>query len=194
MQFSNKENYFREIAPFFLVSILFFVLGIFSGFFGTKNSPKEAQQIIELLQQSFSFFFQFPAPLQIFLIFIFNSLKAFLILMSGFFLFFLPLSASFFNGVVLGIFSFYFRDSIFSMILSLLPHGIFELPAIFLSVALGMKINYQILKKIFTKKVPLFFEIKKALFFFFRFVVFLFFIAAGLEILVSKPISEFLLQ
>ncbi|MBC7074419.1 stage II sporulation protein M, partial [Candidatus Parcubacteria bacterium] len=76
----------------------------------------------------------------------------------------------------------------------LLPHGIFELPAIFLSVALGMKINYQILKKIFTKKVPLFFEIKKALFFFFRFVVFLFFIAAGLEILVSKPISEFLLQ
>ena len=71
----------------------------------------------------------------------FNNLQsAFFAIMLGFFLSLFPLIALFINGSVLGyVYSKVYAESGVSDFWLILPHGIFELPAIFIAFALGIK-------------------------------------------------------
>jgi stage II sporulation protein M len=78
-----------------------------------------------------------------------------------------PLLFSAFNGYVLGFVAFLSVDSNgISVLLNLLPHGIFELPAIFIALGLGLKsgmLLFQI-KKLRTFKYSLFETIRVFIF------------------------------
>ena len=76
----------------------------------------------------------------IFFIFQNNLIVAFLMIILGIFLGIFPIINIFANGAVLGfVFSKIQGVNLIKAIFSLLPHGIFELPAIFISVGLGIK-------------------------------------------------------
>lgn len=182
------------IKKLFFLAFLTFLFGCVFGFSFSKNFPSESQTILKRAFENLSFLLSLPPFLQVFFLFFFNLSRAVLIFLSGFLFFLFPFFASFVNGFLLGIILESFSQPAWKIILSLFPHGIFELPALFFSVALGAKAGIEILKKIFRKKIPLLLELKKSFLLFLKFVLPLLFVAAVFEILVSKPLTEFLLK
>lgn len=84
----------------------------------------------------------------IFFIFQNNLQSAFFGFVLGIFLGIMPVISAISNGVVLGyVFAQASAEEGFSVILSLLPHGIFELPAVFIALGLGLKLGMFIFAK-----------------------------------------------
>jgi stage II sporulation protein M len=72
-----------------------------------------------------------------------NISNAFIALVSGIILGIVPLVSLFFNGYVLGYVSFYAVGlEGGTILLRLLPHGIFEIPALILSIGLGIRLGF----------------------------------------------------
>jgi len=77
-----------------------------------------------------------------------NVLSAFFAMTLGIFLGIFPVVNAIMNGTVLGyVFSLASAREGFSVILLLLPHGIFELPAVFIALGLGMRFGMFIFAK-----------------------------------------------
>lgn len=111
----------------------------------------------------------------------FNNLQsAFFGMILGIFFGIMPLINAVSNGVVLGyVLEKVYKFTGFNDFWRILPHGIFELPAIFISLGLGMRLGLFIFSK--DKKKKLFVEVKKAIFAFLFIVVPLLIIAAIIE-------------
>jgi len=147
----KKENYYRAwkylkesriyfwiIAALFLISILIGV--IFPVFF-----QEFIKQLIENLAEKtkgMGFFQLFVFILQN------NVMTAFLGLLLGLILGLLPLLLVLFNGYVLGFISGKVAGVEGSgILLRLLPHGIFEIPALIISLGLGLKLGMFVFSK-----------------------------------------------
>jgi stage II sporulation protein M len=112
-----------------------------------------------------------------FKIFLNNSLVSFVTILFGILIGIFPLMASIQNGYLVG---FVANKAVavngFSVLWRLLPHGIFELPAIFISIGLGLKLGEKVLRR----NKPLRF-LREALKVFFLIVLPLLVIAAIIE-------------
>lgn len=181
-----------SIKKLFFISFFIFLAGIIFGAIFAQKFPLETQKLLEEIFKNFSFLSSRSLISQIIFIFRFNLFRAFLVFISGFLFFLFPFFAPFFNGYLLGMILAIFPLSVSKLIISILPHGIFELPALFLSSSLGAKAGSLILKKILKKQVVLTREIKSLFIIFLKTVPALLFFAAILEILVSKSIIEIL--
>lgn len=85
-------------------------------------------------------------------IFINNALTSFMGLVLGIFLGIFPIIVSITNGVILGFVLERTAQSVgFLELWRLFPHGIFELPAIFISLGLGINLSLKILKNYLIK-------------------------------------------
>jgi len=81
-------------------------------------------------------------------IFFNNAKTSFFGLFLGIFFGIFPLLATVFNGYILGfVAAESVKSSGISILWKLFPHGIFELPAVFISLGLGIKIGFSILDK-----------------------------------------------
>ncbi len=162
-------------------SFLFLAFFLFGLIFASKNF-EVSQVFFEVLSEKYLFAVDYNF-LQLFaFIFKNNLIIAFVAYISGL-VFGLPtliilIINSFVIGVVVKIAS--YDLSIFSIILAMLPHGIFEIPAILLALSLGFLLGNSIFRFLFKNK-----PFKKELLFsiklFFHLVVPLLFIAALVE-------------
>lgn len=147
--FNKIKNVFGERISFILEckKFIFFAVALFFLFFllGFLVNPSDffLKKISELLSELFSkteglgflgmFWFIFSNNVQasFFLVFFgifFGILSIFILSFNGYFSGFVSLQAVKSNGI--------------SSLLSLVPHGIFELPAIFISAGLGIKLGF----------------------------------------------------
>ena len=169
-------QYLKELRYYFLIiAILFVLAGIFSFIYPVFFK----QYIFNLIQElgnktsGMNFFELF--------IFIFknNLLTSFMGVILGIFTIF-PLIIALFNGYVLGfVSSFAVKSSGGLILLKLLPHGIFELPALILSLGLGLRLGMFILAK--NKKKDLLYNLKNSFWIFVYFIIPLLIIAALIE-------------
>jgi stage II sporulation protein M len=146
-QFSLKEEYFKSWKflkeskkSIFVIILIFFVLGIF-GFFvpAPEIISKSIMDILEKIVEKTQGMNAFELIVFIF----FNNLKtSFSGMIFGFLFGVFPVITALVNGYLVGFVS---AKSVelegFSSLLSLLPHGIFELPAVFISLGLGLKLG-----------------------------------------------------
>ena len=148
-----KKNYlecfsFLKESKKYIYSILivFFVFALFGFFFPFPESiiGKLLEYFKEILEKT-----QGYNSIEMIGFIFSNNLKATLFsMLLGFFLGFFSIFNAILNGVILGIVA---KMSVTQVgILSLfrlLPHGIFELPAVFISLGLGVKFGSFLLKK-----------------------------------------------
>ncbi len=128
------------------VITLFFLISVLAGALLPKFYPDEAQQIIKFFAQHLRKIAEkikhAPVGVQIFTIW-FNNLSASITAIVSGVLIFPPLLSLLINGVGIGAFQYYTQVHAkmgeLQYYLSLAPHGIFEIPAFLLAVAMGVK-------------------------------------------------------
>jgi len=138
-------EYLKESKTYFLIILLIFLFFVLIGF----SFPVFLVDVIEKFLRELV---EKTAGMNFFQLFIFifqnNLLTAFVGLLFGIFLGLFPLLLSFMNGYVLGFVS---RKVVeaegYGILWRLIPHGIFELPALIISLGLGLRLGMSIFNK-----------------------------------------------
>lgn len=139
-----------NLGKYVLVTSLVFVFAFLSGYSTSIRFPKESAELVE----GFFGSLKFTVEMSDFSIFLFillnNSIKAFLIILLGFFFSIVPLIFIYTNGELIGlVFGVFAREHGFGKIMwSVLPHGVLEIPAIILAGSYGIWLGVCFFRKI----------------------------------------------
>lgn len=145
-EYKKAAKYLKGSLNFiYFAGIVFFIFAIAGFVFPVPELLKE--KIIEMIQEILSQTEGLSTPELVSYIFVNNLQSSFASLFFGIFFGIVPFISSIFNGYVLGfVASFTISTDGFLSMWKILPHGIFELPAIFISFGLGLKFATFILK------------------------------------------------
>jgi stage II sporulation protein M len=182
----------KQFKIILIIILFFFTVSIITGY----TAPLESQQlIIDLIKTQFEDIINAPDFEMFLKVMTNNIIASFIIIILGITIV-LPLAIIFFNGQILGIVAGHGvatgtlgPNPYAKLLLTILPHGIIELPAIFLStflaILLGLKLffKHKILPKESIKQV-----FKKFFKIYFYIIIPAIILAAIVEIFVTKPL------
>ena len=146
-EYKDSWDYIKESKNFiYVIMAIFFVFALI-GFF--IPAPEYlADQILKFIQELLGKTKDMSQGELISFIFFNNLQSSFMSMIFGALLGVFPLMAAIANGYLLGfVASIVVETSDISVLLKLLPHGIFELPGIFISLGLGLKFGMFIFQK-----------------------------------------------
>jgi stage II sporulation protein M len=155
--YKDSWEYILQSKNFILFSVfLFFIFALVGFFFPTPEVI--SKEILRLISEIVDKTEGFSTIQMVFFIFNNNVSAAFFGIILGILLGIYPFFSSVFNGYVLGFVGkvVSFEEGL-SILWKLLPHGIFELPAIFLSFGLGMKLGTVFFRKDIKKNIKTYF-------------------------------------
>ncbi|MFS1514637.1 stage II sporulation protein M [Chengkuizengella sp. SCS-71B] len=153
LNFKNLFVNFKEMKVYFYISTLLFVVGIITGF-NSETVEQFIQQSIQGLEEKARDIQASDNPhVTAFIIIFTNNVKVSLIaIYSGFFFSLFPVFLLLTNGMAIGYLFKLIPQSgsefgMFELFLrGILPHGIFEIPAILIASAYGIKFGVLIMK------------------------------------------------
>ena len=182
------KNFFKENQIFFYTSFFLFVFFIIISFFIPIDEPTRYIILDSLKQKVLSVYSQNNWIL-FKNIFLNNLLVSFIILVSWFFLslfWVLILFSNVFSVLLLSSVVLQ-KTTISELLLSLLPHGIFEISAILLTLGLALKISLVLIKKVWNWKENIVVPHLKTIFkFWLFFIVPLLLFAAFVEAFITR--------
>ncbi len=149
----GEKQYLILTASIFLISMIYSYFYADELYRSLVNTPA-FQQIMEMVKNSQ----QNPTFLNVFLNIFLNNLRASLILLvSGLLFCFIPFIGIISNGLILGVVLGKASvemglHPIMVFIQYILPHGILELPALFLAAAMGIHLGVMVFRFIFRRK------------------------------------------
>jgi len=138
-----KENwdYIKESKNFIYLIIAVFFVFAFVGFF-IPVPDAVAEQILHFIQELLEKIQGMNQNELISFIFFNNLQSSFFVMVFGVFLGIFPVVGAILNGYLLGfVASMGVGEGGVSVLLRLLPHGIFELPAVFISLGMGLRLG-----------------------------------------------------
>lgn len=149
-----KQSYLK----YFIGLFLFFIVAGFLAYYYMQNNQglldELMRQIYEMFEETDLLNEDLSSLSLAIGLFVNNTRASFLIAATGFIPIFLPtLGILFFNGAIIGVLFAYMNVkaaevSIFSMFVSgILPHGIFEIPAVILSGAIAFYVTFGIYRR-----------------------------------------------
>lgn len=140
-QFKESFAYLKESKNYIYVAIFIFVFGALFGFIFQKNLTFINDIIKELMLKTIDL-----NPLELTFFILQNNLQsALLAVLLGVAFGIFPIFNALANGTVIGyVMALTYDVAGLSSWWRLLPHGIFELPAIFISLGLGIKLGFTI--------------------------------------------------
>jgi stage II sporulation protein M len=181
------RSYLYGIRWLFLLTAVVFFISAVAGYFVTAGNPDSAELALQELEGLAELIGDL-SPIQIMLfIFLNNSIKSLFAILLGVFFGVIPFAFLAYNGYVLGVVVYIYgaEEGLFSILISLLPHGIIELPMVFLSVAIGMHMGAAVFDLVRGRPSDVKQELVRGLSVFFGFVVPLLFIAAFVETFIT---------
>ncbi len=146
-EYSKSWDYLKESKNFIYAIIAIFFIFVLIGFF-LPASASITEQILKFIQELLEKTENMSQGELVKFIFLNNLQSSFFSMVFGVLLGVFPMIAAITNGYVLGFvasMSVEFGGGV--ILLRLLPHGIFELPAIFISLGLGLKLGMFIFQK-----------------------------------------------
>lgn len=186
-------GYVRFIWPYVLFIAFVFFGSLVAGYISAPDFPSMA----DTLRESFSSRFE-PLlamnPFYIMLaIFLNNAFVSLLFLMLGLALGVLPVLFIAFNGYLVGVIAYLVAQErgLLFILLALLPHGILELPMVFLAAGIGLRLGHQVFSALIGRPTQIKREIKDGLMFYFHWILPLLFVAAVIEAFITPLILSF---
>jgi stage II sporulation protein M len=146
----ERRAYTGHLYPYLKISLLIFGAGIVIGLMIVARFPALTDYFKETITTFVKVFAGMPRLKLAGAIFLNNGFKTLLAILLGGLLGIVPIIFLFTNGVALGVawsVSSYTRGPWISL-LSLLPHGVLELPAVFLGTSIGLRIGLQALRRL----------------------------------------------
>ncbi|MCX6749337.1 MAG: stage II sporulation protein M [Candidatus Pacearchaeota archaeon] len=145
--FQESWNYIKESRNFIYSIIFIFLLFALIGFFLPAPAILE-QKILEFIEELLKETQGMSSSELISFIFFNNLQSSFLGMIFGIFLGIFSVLTTLANGYVIGfVAAKTVESSGISVLWRLLPHGIFELPALFISLGLGLKLGSFVFRK-----------------------------------------------
>ena len=181
------RSYVYGIKSLFLLAVLVFFVSAIIGYVFTSMNPDTADFSLQELE-SLVEIIEGLSPLQImFFIFLNNSIKSLFVILLGVFLGIIPFLFLAYNGYILGVVAYVFSSEkgLLFILAAIIPHGIIELPMIFLSVAIGMRVGIASFDYVLGRQSNIREELSAGLSVFFRFVVPMLLIAAVVEAFIT---------
>lgn len=134
---SYLSHPFKEYKKELLITVVLFILGILLGL----SELIDLSFITQTIKEKFDAFKDFQGIELFFAIFLNNLQASAIAYYLGLLFAIVPLFIIFANGLIIGLILPLSEQPLFQTILKLIPHGVFELPAIFLAVALGIRLG-----------------------------------------------------
>lgn len=191
---SGFTSYVRFIWPYVLFITFVFFGALSAGYTSSANFPDMADTLMEGFSSRFAPLLAMP-PIFIMLgIFLNNAFVSLLFLVLGLALGVLPVIFIAFNGYIVGVISHIVAQErgLLFIFLALLPHGILELPMVFLSAGIGLRLGHQVFSALIGRPTEIKKEFKEGLRFYFRWILPLLFLAAVIETFITPLILSFL--
>ena len=185
----ERVHYQRTLRSYFVTSIAILAAGGLLGAVAKSYVPHASRYLDQNIEGFVKLFRALPKLELAGAIFLNNTIKALLVMVGGIALGILPVIFIFANGAAVGfvLYGSIGSRGLLTALLAILPHGIFELPAILLATSMGLLLGRSSIKKLFGGgETAIANELALALKFFGRIVVPLLFIAALVEAFVTS--------
>jgi stage II sporulation protein M len=193
----DVRTYITLLRPYLLIITSLFVVSVLAGYMAGYFNPDIVEQMMGQFEESYGWIAE-ESPLVIMLfIFANNTLNSFIAMLLGVVFGLWPILFILINGFFVGVVVFDVAREIGVLVIlaALIPHGIIELPMIFLSAAIGLRLGYLTFLKISHKmEISIQQELFQAVRFFIKFIVPLLFIAALIETFVTTAILFILMS
>lgn len=153
MFFMSREDqraYAAQLMPYLARSAALFLIGIAGGLFIVRQAPELADQFIRNLAAFVKGFAGMPPWQLAIAIFLNNSVKTLIAILAGTLLGIVPTVFLMANGAALGVaFSLSVHTrGLWTSLASIAPHGVIELPAVFLGTSIGLYLGAHALRKL----------------------------------------------
>jgi stage II sporulation protein M len=181
----------KEIATYFTLLLIIFALSTFAGYQSAKSNPKQAKLFLNQFSSEFGFIKLLP-PIVIFaIIFLNNSIKAFIAMILGLFFGLAPVFFVFINGYIIGVvvYAVGLRMGLKKVAMMLIPHGIVEIPAIILACSYGLWLGRMFFKRVTGERISIRSCIDTAIHCYMRTVIPMLLIAAFIETYITPHIA-----
>ena len=186
-KYEDDLSYLKGIKIHILVITLVFFLSTALGFMYSSMNPEYAMQSLDEVSELFDIIKDLsPIGIMLF-IFFNNAIKSLFILMLGLGFGILPLLFIAYNGYIIGVVVYIIsgENGIAYILSAILPHGILELPMVFISAAIGLKMGYLLFSSIRGQPVDIKTEFSRGVKFYFYRIMPLLFVAAVIETFVT---------
>ncbi len=183
-------RYVWDLRLYLLAVIAIFTLFFILGYVAAITIPEIGQTIMSSFSEEVSPLKQL-SPLSLMLgIFANNAIKCLLVIVLGLAFGIVPAFFMLANGLILGIVVgvTMARTSLLYVLAGTLPHGVIELPMVFISAAIGMKLGVLALKALFGKKEGLLDKVTEALSIYFVWIFPLLLLSAFVETFLTSTI------
>jgi stage II sporulation protein M len=186
-----QYDYLRRLAPYFVASVILLGVGAVFGMTAVFLFPDVAHQLQESFAEFGKIFRALPRLQLAGAIFINNALKTVIVIIFGPLLGLIPVLFLVINGATFGvlIYSSIQSRGLWPSLLAILPHGVLELPAVFLAAAIGLMLGNHSMKRLLGKtEATLAGELGQALRFFLCVIAPLLLVAAIIEAFLTSTL------
>lgn len=187
------RSYLHRLRPYLVTSIVLFGIGLVIGLMIVNRFPQMAETFESSLASFIKVFRGLPKFRLAAAIFVNNTVKTLAMILLGTLLGVIPAFFLVVNGAALGMVLSLSGQTrgVWVSLLSVLPHGILELPAVFLGTAIGIMLGTSIARKLFAKSTgKIGTELGHALKFFCSVIVPLLLVAAIVEAYVTPALAS----
>lgn len=195
----TRASFTRAYRLTFALSLFSLIIGGALGYEVQQEEPELVEALLEQLQGLAERINELPWFFQAQIIFLNNLRVSILMFLLGGIIPFIPLLIIFFNGMLIGIMAAYLGANqtmtTGTFLFSLLPHGVFEIPAILLSSAVGVVWGARNwLKWLDIRESPSFLQNMKNGLSFLPIIILLLLIAALIEVSISPYLLSFVVN
>ena len=191
MPAEERRAYFQRLYPYLKITLVIFGSGIIIGLAAVSHFPGLADHFQSSVVGFVKIFRGLSKVQLAAAIFLNNTLKTVLAILLGSVFGIIPVVFLLANGIALGVvFSLSAQSrGVWLSLLSIVPHGILELPAVFLGTSIGLMIGTHVMKRLFRPSATtLGAELACALRFFCTVILPLLFIAALVEAFLTSAL------
>ena len=186
MSIKDDAAYLRSIYIYVALSVFLFALTAVMGYYTAQLDPEFAAGWTEELEM-LAWILEQPPLMIMIIIFLKNLLASATAMLLGLGLGIVPMIVATTNGFLLGIvgYSAVEQKGWLYLAAGILPHGIIELPAVLLSIAIGLRLGHLLALSLLKERSDLTGEMRVAIHFLLRWIMPLLLLAAAIETFIT---------
>jgi stage II sporulation protein M len=186
-------GYIQILWPYLIIIVFVFFGSLLTGYASAASFPDMANTLMKGFSSRFAPLLTMSPLYILFMIFLNNAFVSLVSLILGIALGVFPILFIASNGYFVGVISYIVgqQKGFLFILLALLPHGVLELPMVFLSASIGLRLGHQVFLYLIGRPTEVKKEFKRGLMFYFLLIVPLLFVAAIIETFITPVIISF---